>query len=210
MKKRMLTFILVLLFVLALAISGCDKTPASDTTIEKTSPVITDTLAYDPFAVEPWLTHGLEAPDDIVRWMFTIDYRANMQQNGTYPPPVIKSEGLQLKSGLAEISAGYRRTITSKTGEFRNNLFIVQSIQSSGLNTGHVWGEDTLKLNVIGDPSDIQFTQDGFFAHLLNYYKVLVVEIPATIKPGLYEFSIGIEFEGISFGTIPCTVEVIE
>jgi hypothetical protein len=210
MKKRTLIFILVLLFALALAISSCEKTPASNTTIEKTPPVVTDTLTFDPFTVEPWLTHGLEAPDDIVRWMFAIDYRANMQHNGTYPPPVIKSEGLKLKSGLTEISVGYRKTITSKAGEFRNNLFTVVSIQSASLNTGHVWGEDTLKLNVVGESSGIKFTQDGFFAHLLNYYKVLVVEIPATVKPGVYEFSIGIEFEGINVGIIPCTVEVIE
>jgi hypothetical protein len=159
-----------------------------------------------PFAVEPWLTHGPEAPDDIVIWMFAIDYRGNMQQNGTYPPPVIKSEGIQLTSSTKDIYVNYRKIITTKAGEIRNILFDVTP--GNALQESHNWNEDTLRLRVIGVPPEMSFTQQGFFAHVGTLNTVLVIEIPEPVKSGLYEFSIGIEFEGRDYGTVPCTIEV--
>jgi hypothetical protein len=185
--NRKLT-ILLLFFVLVSQVLACNKA----------SP------AVSPDKFQTWLVHGSGAPDDIVLNVFELNYRANLEQGGINPPPLIPSEQVVLKSGTKKIYLSYRKTITSKAGEFRNNLFVV----TRGYPDDNFNG--SIKLKVVAPQSNIKFTEGEGTGHMLTSYTVLVIEIPDTVKPGRYEYSIGIEFDSMDFGVLPGIIEVVE
>jgi hypothetical protein len=197
MIKRRLLPVLAVVFVLVVAICSCHKAPVSGT------PVIAD-----PFAIEPWLTHGPEAPDDIVRNNTSLTYRANIRQDSITTWPPIEIANTMLTSGPETISINYRESITTWAGETRNILFDVTP--ENALQESHNWNEDALRLSIIGAPPEMYCRQQGFFAHLGILNTVLVIKIPENVKPGWYDFSIAVEFEGKDYGKLPCTVEVID
>jgi hypothetical protein len=156
------------------------------------------------------IVEGVAAPDEIIRGMFDyLNYSSNYFINdkkavvpdGWSPLNGVSSE---LGTGVNAISLSYRDHITTKAGENRNNIFGVTIIHSY---TSASWSE-SLKLEVIGAPAGMQIEQTGFFAHLISMATVMVIEIPAGMKPGQYDFNIRITFEDIDYGTLPCSVVV--
>ncbi len=154
---------------------------------------------------------GVAAQDEIIRGAFGyIEYSSNYfidSVKAVVPDgwSAINSAGGELGTGANAIYLGYRDHITAKAGETRNNIFRVTIIHSY---TQLSWSEKSLKLEMVGAPKGMQTKQTGFFAHLNSMATVLVMEIPAGMKPGRYDFSIRVTFKDVDYGTLPCSVMV--
>ena len=147
---------------------------------------------------------GEEAPDDIVPTPGALAYRANVHQQGVENPwPPIESTEVVLGSGADALNISYRDYIETLAGETRNNII-------------HVWKEgglfdSRLRLYSVAVPDGIGLTDGGRGVGLPGATgAVLVIEVGPDVAPGQYAFEIGIELNGKDYGTIPCTIEVLE
>ena len=151
------------------------------------------------------------ANDDIVYPPGGFTYRANVHQQGEPDwPPVQQTEvTLDALSGTVDIQ--YRDYIETKAGETRNNIIFLN-------------GGDAPKLS---DPLKIQYRAEGLpdginverdrqmYGGIGGQNKkssrvVILVHIAPQVKPGEYPFAIHLEYEGKDFGSIPCTIKVLE
>ncbi len=181
MKKIFISVVLIVAVVLPL-ISGCQGG-------ERTSL----TNGALPTSV------ATEAPDDIVHTPGGDAYRANVHQVGEPDKwPSIQSVDVVLGS----LNINYRRNIETKAGETRNNIISVYKeggLIDSELALYSVAVSEGVGLNDVGG--------GGRFGMLLT---VLAIAISAGVATGEYTFQIGIEIDSKDYGTIPCTVSVIE
>ena len=143
-----------------------------------------------------------EAADDIM----TVPgggpaYRANVQQQGVENPwtPIEVSEAT-LSSGSEEATIYYRTLIETAAGENRNNVIKVV-IPNKGV--------DSLSLYAIGVPAGVTLIDGMQWGGPGSRVSVVVIEIARDVAPGAYTFEIGIEIKGEDYGTIPCTIKVI-
>jgi hypothetical protein len=140
-----------------------------------------------------------EAPDDIVFTPGGYAYRANVHQEGV-PDKWPSIETVQVM--LDDINIDYRKSIETEAGETRNNILFIwreNHFQDSEL---EVYSED------IPDKFIITQIQGGGRPGIL--LRTLAIEIQPDVTPGQYTFKIGIEIDGKDYGTIPCTVNVVE
>lgn len=144
-----------------------------------------------------------EAPDDIMPVPGGGPaYRANIQQQGIKNPwPSIEVSEAYLGSGVDEAHIYYRSHIETAAGETRNNV-IKAIIPSKEVNNLMLYADDV--------PQGITLTDGMQWSGPSARASVLVIEISPNIAPGQYDFEIGIEVEGKDYGTIPCTIGVVE
>jgi hypothetical protein len=141
-----------------------------------------------------------EAADDIVIAPGGITYRANVQEVGEENPwPPIKVTNVTLSSLSRKIIVGYRDHIETRAGETRNNIFMVGREASKN---------SRLNLYATQIPSGVELTQTMVLGRTL--FAVLVIKVAPEVAPGQYNFEIGLEVNGWDYGTVPCTIEVIE
>jgi hypothetical protein len=149
----------------------------------------------------------VEAPDDIVDTPGGSYYRANVHQQGVENPwSHIETVGVQLVNGSDVIYVGYRSNIETKAGEIRNNILNIR--KENGLFDGG--GLSSIRLYSIGTLSGLRLFQEGGGGFPGTIASVLVIEIPPDTKPGQYNLEIGLEILGTDYGTIPCTINVIQ
>jgi hypothetical protein len=161
--------------------------------------------AYTTLPIERLpLATGEEAPDDIVPTPGGLAYRANVHHQGVENPwPPIESTEVVLGSGSDALNISYRDYIETEAGETRNNII-------------HVWKEgglfdSRLRLYSVAVPDGMGLTDGGRGVALPGATgAVLVIEVDPDVAPGQYAFEIGIELDGKDYGTIPCTIEVLE
>jgi hypothetical protein len=145
-----------------------------------------------------------EAADDIVGTPGGIAYRGNIHELGKENPwPYIKSTSVTLSNWFNEINVRYRDHIETGAGETRNNIFGVSRRQ------GGLHGK-ILKLYAVHIPPGIELTQYMSGGMLGTLGAVLIIKVAPEVAPGQYAFEIGLEISGWDYGTVPCTVEVIE
>jgi hypothetical protein len=147
---------------------------------------------------------GEEAPDDIVPTPGGLAYKANVHHQGVENPwPPIESTEVVLGSGSDALNISYRDYIETEAGETRNNII-------------HVWKEgglfdSRLRLYSVTVPDGIGLTDGGRGVGLPGATgAILVIEVAPDVAPGQYTFEIGIDLGGKDYGTIPCTIEVLE
>jgi hypothetical protein len=142
---------------------------------------------------------GEEAPDDIVPTPGGIAYRANVNEFGTENPwSSIETVVVELDNAWLR----YRNHIETEAGETRNNIFSVG--QEDGFWKG------SLNLYATSIPSGIELAQSMCGASPGTLDTVLVIEISPDANPGKYILEIGLEIDGRDYGTVPCTIEVVE
>ena len=140
-----------------------------------------------------------EAPDDIVFTPGGYAYRANVHQEGEPDKwPSIKT----IQITLDDINIDYRDSIESKAGEIRNNILFIWREGGFQDNELEVYTRD------LPDKFEISQIFGGGRPGIL--LRTLAIEIPPDVTPGQYTFQIGIEIDGKDYGTIPCTVDVVE
>jgi hypothetical protein len=146
---------------------------------------------------------GEEAPDDILPAPGRGPvYRANVHQQGVENPwPSIETTDVVLGSGSNEVPITYRNYIETRAGETRNNIIYV-TIPNKKFRS--------LSLYSIDIPAGMSLTEGMRWHGPGSMASVLVIEISQDVPPGQYAFEIGLEINGKDYGTVPCTIKVVE
>lgn len=145
---------------------------------------------------------GEEAPDDIIGTPFGPAYRANHHQEGVENPwPPIESTEVVLGSGSKVVHISYRDYIETKAGEAGKNILFIR-IPDRDIKSLNLYASDI--------PTGIEVTEGMRWYGPGPIAPVLVIEVSQDMKPGQYTFEIGLEINGKDYGTIPCTIKVLE
>lgn len=143
---------------------------------------------------------GEEAPDDIMPVPSGPAYRANVHEVGKENPwPEIETTEVVLGSSSKEINVRYRDYIETKAGEVRNNIFYIRR-------QGGFWYSN-LNFYSVDVPAGIEIVNEMWGGLPAT---VLVIEISKDVEPGQYTFEIGLEIDGEGYGTVPCTIRVLD
>jgi hypothetical protein len=199
---KRLVFLTVVLVLLSSAFLSCvskNKTislsPAPSPTVSKT-PVPTTT----PVAV----SFNATSPDDIFPTPGGDAYAANVFQQGVANPwPPVEITMTSLAKGTDLLLIGYRKNISTKAGQTRNNIIQV-SKSSSFLVSGN------LSLYSLTLPQGIELGIGGGAGRPGLLSKILSMKILPDVASGNYTIQIGIELDSVDYGTLPCTINVIQ
>ena len=144
-----------------------------------------------------------EAPDDIIPPPGGGPaYRADIHQQGVENPwSLIEITKVFLGSGSNEAHVTYREYIETKAGETRNNVIKV-IIPDKKVRSLSLYANDI--------PTGITLTDGMQWRGLSARASVLVIEIAKDVMTGEYTFEIGVEINGNDYGTIPCTIKVVQ
>jgi hypothetical protein len=191
MKKLI---VLSVIFLIALLLFVSCRLPTFPTLTTPTTPI--------PYGSLPSST-SIEASDDIVFTPGGVAYRANVFDGSPHSWPSIQSENATLGSGSDTLTVTYRPPIETKVGENRNNIIDVYKTDTHLV-------DNKLELYSVGVPDGIVLINGGGGGLMGELRVVLAIEVNADVAPGQYTFKIGIEIDGKDYGTIPCTINVIE
>ncbi|MGD9142293.1 MAG: hypothetical protein PVG61_00440 [Dehalococcoidia bacterium] len=148
-----------------------------------------------------------EASDDVIFTPGGSAYRANVHQQGVENPwPPIKTVVTQMESDEDMINVRYRNRIVTEAGQTRNNILYMNKVDGSFADSGMM----SMKLYSPEITSGLDLFQTSGGGLIGQLVAVLLIEITPDVVPGEYSFEIGIEIEGKDYGTIPCTIEVVE
>jgi len=151
------------------------------------------------------------AADDLVTPPGGFTYRANVHQQGQRDWPPIQETEVTLKSLSGTIGIKYRDYIETKAGETRNNI-----IYLDGQNSPELLYPLQVNYRAVGLPDGIIVGRDrqmygGIGGQDKKSSKVVLqMHVASHVKPGEYPFAIRLEYEGKDFGSLPCTIKVIE
>lgn len=203
MKKLLIILLLILLISMLI---GCAKEITPALSIPKTSTSNMSPTA--PMGVPPG-TAGA-ANDDIVFPPGGFTYRANVHQQGQPDwPPVEQTEAtLWNFTRIANIT--YRSYIETKAGETRNNLFYLKISGFPSL--------DPLKATYesVNLPEGFMVERGGeMYGGIGGQDKgasriVMKINISQKVAPGEYAFQFKVIVDGAEFGSVPCTVKVLD
>jgi hypothetical protein len=195
------TAILLLSFLTACRSDGPAPIPSetsSPPTITETSNHNIGELIPTPEGSLPEPT-GPEAPDDIVHTPGGDAYQANVHQEGvpdkwpSIQTVIVKRDNLQIQ---------YREEIETRAEETRNNIIAVYG--------GEAVFDSKLVLYSSVMPDGIKLTDVGGGGRPGMLLAVVAIEISPSVIPGQYTFSFSVEIDGKDYGTLPCTINVIE
>ena len=151
------------------------------------------------------------AGDDIVIPPGGFTYRANVHQQGQPDWPPIQENEVTIETPSGTLDVKYRDYIETKAGETRNNIIFLNANNSPELS-------DPLQVNydAAGLPDGITIQRDkemygGIGGQDRGSSRVVLqINIASYVKTGEYTFVIRLEYEGTDFGSLPCTIKVIE
>jgi len=147
-----------------------------------------------------------EAADDIV---YTpgggVAYRANAYEGDDNPWTLIPVAVTYWTQGKDTLSVLYRSEIESKAEESHTYIILVGDEDEYSISTPE------LKLYAQDMPEGIEIVDSHTATGRATVSgTVLVVTVSPGIAPGKYSIKIGVELDGKYYGTIPCTIMVIE
>ena len=146
---------------------------------------------------------GEEAPDDIMPIPGGPAYRANVHEVGKENPwPEIETTEVVLVNDSKEINVRYRDYIETKAGEVRNNIFYIR--RHDGF-----W-DSNLNLYSVDVPTGIEIFNSVGGGLTGTIATVLVIEVSPDVEMGQYIFEISLEIDGEDYGTVPCTIRVLD
>lgn len=149
----------------------------------------------------------VEAADDLIYTPGGPAYRANVQLGEVINPwPGIDSATVFLGAGDDEFLIGlmYRNYIETRTGEARN-LILYLSTSEEGA------AIESVELSASGTPSKIKVAECmRYSGPQFRHIRVLSIEIAEDTAPGDYKFGIGFTINGTDYGTVSCTIKVID
>jgi hypothetical protein len=156
-----------------------------------------------------------EAADDIMPAPgFGPAYRANVHQQGVENPwPSIETTDVVLGSGSNEAHITYRDNIETKAGETRNNIImVIIPNENNIIRLLLTPNKNVRSLNLYSNnvPAGISLIDAMRWGGPNSMASVLVIEISQDVPTGQYTFEIGLEINGKDYGTVPCTIKVLE
>ncbi len=156
-------------------------------------------LAPDP-------TPYLAAADDVINGPTGLNYRANLQQPGVWPP--VETTTVEVGSPDSPARVTYRAVIETPPGRTANNIMTVDlpeplsfgpdaSVIVTGLDLpdGITVTQDTRRQSYPGDP-------------VTRITSVAEIHVAATLAAGDYSFKLEIRIGDTDYGTVPCAVRV--
>jgi hypothetical protein len=157
-----------------------------------------------------------EAPDDLVPTPgYGPAYRANVlagRGDGTLvlnPWPRIESAEVTRGTPPDTVEIMYRDHIETKAGQTRNNLFTTHLLDVDDPGESGFGPIEEVILKGVDVPSGITATQD--WQQGGPYFKTLLkIAISPDVQPGEYTFNVNVAVNGKDYGTVPCTVKVLE
>jgi len=165
---------------------------------------ISETHILIPFSEMGTPSAGEEAPDDFIPTPGGGSYRANVNEYGVENPwPPIESTITVLNSGDNTVNVQYRDSIETKAGETRNNIIIITRKGSPFL-------DNRLALYSVDVPTGIELTNSGGAGPPGSLGAVLMIKISPSVAPDRYQLEIGLEINDTDYGTVTCTIEVVE
>ena len=165
---------------------------------------ISETHTPIPFGEMETPLPGEEAPDDFVPTPGGGSYRGNVHEASVENPwPPIESTSTVLKSGDNAINVQYRDHIETKAGETRNNIIIITR-------QGTPLFDSRLDLYSVDIPAGIQLTYNRGAGPPGSLGAVLMIKISPDVALDQYQVEIGLEINETDYGTIICTIEVVE
>jgi hypothetical protein len=147
-----------------------------------------------------------EAADDVMTAPgLGPQYRANMHEQGkTNPWPPLEMTFVTLGESPGAAIIGYRKDIETRAGEVRNNIIKV-SIISNDLDSVR-----SLSIYAQEVPGGITLTDGMQWSGPMTRVSVLVIDISGEVASGQYTFKIGLKINDKDYGTVLCTVKVVE
>ena len=151
------------------------------------------------------------ANDDIVYPPGGFTYRANVHQQGQPDWPAVSQTEVMLEALSGTIDIQYRDYIETKAGETRNNIIFL-----SGKDSPELSNPLQVYYRAVDMPDGITVERDGQMYGGIggkdrkSSRVVLQIHIASLVKTGEYRFVIHLEYEGKDFGSLPCTIKVIE
>ena len=202
MKKTLFfsLFATLLLFLLpSCRTEKSDLTPSPSSSATRSTAVLKTPV---PPTTEVAVTFNATAPDDIFPTPGGDAYAANVFQQGVANPwPPVAIATASLVKGTDQLLILYRKDIDTKAGQTRNNI-IQASKSSSFLVSGN------LSFYSLALPPGIELGSDGGSGRPGLLTRILVIKILPEVAPGSYTFQIGIELDGVDYGTLPCTINI--
>jgi hypothetical protein len=155
-----------------------------------------------------------EAPDDFVPAPgLGPQYRANVLAGEVLNPwPPIQSATVSMGTPPDAVEIMYRDYIETEAGQTRNNMFIIRLLDVDPADITFEPIEDVTLKGFDLPPSITVTQQDWGWLHRAGHMSKtpLKIEISPQVKPGEYSFSIDIEINGKDYGTVTCTIKVLE
>jgi hypothetical protein len=125
-----------------------------------------------------------------------------------WPSIQSKDVTLNVPSGISQVS--YRDYIETEAGQIRNNIFSAYLPDAQPIDGTKAI---ELSLEAINAPEGINLSQGGN-VHLSDPARrtktVVKIIIASQVTQGEYKFNIDVKIDGEDYGTIPCTIKVIE
>lgn len=147
----------------------------------------------------PSVRPGPERPDDIVPTPGGPGYVANVHQEGVENPwPPIQTKEEVLNDNVHVI---YRAYIETEAGEGRNNIVYVITSDKDAR---------SLNLHTSNVPTGIEVKHGIKWLEPRTIAQVLVIEVSQDVQPNQYSFEIGVQIDGKDYGTVPCTIKVLD
>ena len=200
-------FVLSLVLGLVLLLSACmPQTPASNPSSNTSTTPSSETFNPPPSNV--LIPHN----DDIVNFGggFGINYNANIHSSFTPPWPAIVNNSTSIQAFNGTVNITYRGYIETLAGETRNDIIYIDATSASALPDPTQIG-----FNFTGLPAGITTVAgSGSYGgiHSENYRLSktnVAITIPADVKPGVYNYSIDVNYQGTQFGTIHGVIKVL-
>jgi len=146
----------------------------------------------------------IESADDIVFTPGDCAYRTNVHQQGVENPWLpVKTVEVALGEDDNTAYVRYRDYIVTIAGETRNNIIDIRTP------VAFVVGNINLEINNLSDGIEIT-RRDQNCGRPGNYKEVLAIEISPDVQPGEYTFEIDVAIEDIDYGTLTCTLNIVE
>jgi len=192
---------LLILFLLSAPVACAQETSPAPAPTPQAPPVVTPPAQGTPGA----------ANDDVVSAPGGFTYRAGIHQEGQSDWPPVQEKETTIKALSGTIDFRYRDYIETKAGETRNNIIFLFGQKAPDL-------LDPLQVQYLAVdlPNGISIQRDQqMYGGIGGQDKkssrvVLRISIASQVKPGEYLFAIHLEYEGRDFGSLPCTIKVIE
>jgi hypothetical protein len=155
-----------------------------------------------------------QSPDDIIGTPGGPAYRANIHQQGVSNPwPPIQNTIVTLDNPANPAEINYRGYIyaTTASAQVRNSLFYVtfpnvKPDDTSLPTLSIILKAEDLPAGITAAQTELQW-HDGDPTR--RCASAMTIQIP-PIKPGQYTFNIDIVLNGVDYGRVPCTIDIVE
>lgn len=198
MKRWLLIAIVGIVLLLPACNSGSTTTHVPITTASTA-------VGPSPFPNEEAYDAIIVSPDGPVYWHHLVD-----------------STQVSLGGNGNTIKVGYRAYIETRAGETRNNIVAITVPVTIPTDFSDISDSDisdfndylaSVDLYTLGMPQGIAVWEImGYiplpFRPVVRH--VLLIEISQEVQAGEYSFEIGFVVAGVDYGTVPCTIKVLE